>query len=219
MQTNEFIEICDKNDIIFDEKQISQIEVYANELKKWNENVNLISRKDIDNILEKHILHSLTILKYDDIFDNAICLDIGSGGGLPGIPIKIAKPSIKLIMIDSIAKKTNITRQIVNKLALTNVNVINDRVENISKNIIHKNSIDFVIARAVASTDLILKWSIPLIKNNGKIVLLKGGDLSEEIADAKKISNSYKFEEIPINLNGYDYFMKEEKKILVITQK
>jgi 16S rRNA G527 N7-methylase RsmG len=104
-------------------------------------------------------------------------------------------------------------------LALTNVNVINDRVENISKNIIYKNSIDFVIARAVASTDLILKWSIPLIKNNGKIVLLKGGDLSKEIADAKKISNSFKFEEIPINLNGYDYFMKEEKKILVIAQK
>lgn len=219
MLITEFEKICNENNIHLNNEQIRQIEVYANELKKWNENVNLISRKDINNILERHILHSLTILKYVDIFDNAICLDIGSGGGLPGIPIKIARPSIKLIMIDSIAKKTNITRQIVNKLALTNVNVINDRVENIAKNIIYKKSIDFVIARAVARTDLILKWSIPLIKNNGKIVLLKGGDLSEEIADAKKISNSYKFEEIPINLNGYDYFMKEEKKILVIAQK
>lgn len=219
MLITEFEKICNENNINLNNEQIRQIEAYANELKKWNENVNLISRKDINNILENHILHSLTILKYVDIFDNAICLDIGSGSGLPGIPIKIAKPSIKLIMIDSIAKKTNITRQIVNKLALTNVNVINDRVENIAKNIIYKKSIDFVIARAVASTDLILKWSLPLIKNKGKIVLLKGGDLSEEIADAKKISNSYKFEEIPINLNGYDYFMKEEKKILVIAQK
>lgn len=219
MLITEFEKICNENNINLSNEQIKQIEVYENELKKWNENVNLISRKDINNILERHILHSLTILKYVDIFDNAICLDIGSGGGLPGIPIKIAKPSIKLIMIDSIAKKTNITRQIVNKLALTNVNVINDRVENIAKNIIYKKSIDFVIARAVAKTDLILKWSLPLIKNNGKIVLLKGGDLSEEIADAKKISNSYKFDEIPINLNGYDYFMKEEKKILVIAQK
>jgi 16S rRNA (guanine527-N7)-methyltransferase len=218
MQINEFVEICNRNNIILDDKQIARIEDYMEELKKWNENVNLISRKDIDNILDRHILHSLTILKYVSIFDNAICLDIGSGGGLPGIPIKIAKPNIKLIMIDSITKKVNIIRQIIEKLDLINVEIINDRIENLAKNKNFKNSINFIFARAVASTDLILKWSFPLIKNNGRIALLKGGDLSKEIADAQRISKSITIEEIPIKLKGFDYFEKEKKKLIIIGQ-
>ncbi|HPD32929.1 MAG TPA: 16S rRNA (guanine(527)-N(7))-methyltransferase RsmG [Candidatus Kapabacteria bacterium] len=216
MQINEFVEICEENDIYLNTQQIGQIEIYTDELKRWNKYVNLISRKDIDNILDKHILHSLSILKYVPIFDNAICLDIGSGGGLPGIPLKIAKPNMKLIMIDSIAKKINIIKQIVEKLDLKNVELINDRVENLAKNKTYANSIDYVIARAVASTDLILKWSIPLIKNNGKIVLLKGGDLSKEIADANRIAKSIKIEEIPIKLKGFDYFEREKKKLIII---
>jgi len=216
MQINEFVEICEENDIYLNSQQIGQIEIYTDELKRWNKYVNLISRKDIDNILDKHILHSLSILKYVPIIDNAICLDIGSGGGLPGIPIKIAKPNMKLIMIDSIAKKVNIIKQIVEKLDLKNVELINDRVENLAKNKTYANSIDYVIARAVASTDLMLKWSIPLIKNNGKIILLKGGDLSKEIADANRIEKSIKIEEIPIKLKGFDYFEREEKKLIII---
>ena len=216
MQINEFVEICEENDIYLNTQQIGQIEIYTDELKRWNKYVNLISRKDIDNILDKHILHSLSILKYVPIFDNAICLDIGSGGGLPGIPLKIAKPNMKLIMIDSIAKKINIIKQIVEKLDLKNVELINDRVENLAKNKTYANSIDYVIARAVASTDLMLKWSIPLIKNNGKIVLLKGGDLSKEIADANRIAKSIKIEEIPIKLKGFDYFEREKKKLIII---
>ncbi|HRT67977.1 MAG TPA: 16S rRNA (guanine(527)-N(7))-methyltransferase RsmG [Bacteroidota bacterium] len=216
MQINEFVEICEENDIYLNTQQIGQIEIYTDELKRWNKYVNLISRKDIDNILDKHILHSLSILKYVPIFDNAICLDIGSGGGLPGIPLKIAKPNMKLIMIDSIAKKVNIIKQIVEKLDLKNVEIINDRVENLAKNKTYANSIDYVVARAVASTDLMLKWSIPLIKNNGKIVLLKGGDLSKEIADANRIAKSIKIEEIPIKLKGFDYFEREEKKLIII---
>jgi len=216
MQINEFVEICEENDIYLNTQQIGQIEIYTDELKRWNKYVNLISRKDIDNILDKHILHSLSILKYVPIFDNAICLDIGSGGGLPGIPLKIAKPNMKLIMIDSIAKKINIIKQIVEKLDLKNVELINDRVENLAKNKTYANSIDYVVARAVASTDLMLKWSIPLIKNNGKIVLLKGGDLSKEIADANRIAKSIKIEEIPIKLKGFDYFEREKKKLIII---
>ncbi|MEN6294815.1 MAG: 16S rRNA (guanine(527)-N(7))-methyltransferase RsmG [Chloroherpetonaceae bacterium] len=219
MEVQEFIKICNANGISLDNEQISTIERYCDELKYWNEKVNLISRKDIDHILDRHILHSLTILKYVSIFDNANCLDIGTGGGLPGIPLKIAKTTINLSMIDSIAKKVNITRQIVEKLGIGNVRVINDRTENLALKKEYLHNFDFIFARGVASADKITEWSIPLLKRKGKIILLKGGDLSEEIKIAKQIMPTFSFKEIQIDLIDFDYFLKEEKKILVISPK
>ncbi|MGB9912782.1 MAG: 16S rRNA (guanine(527)-N(7))-methyltransferase RsmG, partial [Candidatus Kapaibacteriota bacterium] len=109
MELTEFWTILSANGIILEVEQLKQIERFVKELTYWNDKINLISRKDIDNILENHILHSLSILKYVEIPQKANTLDVGTGGGLPGIPLKIARPDINMILIDSIAKKIKIT--------------------------------------------------------------------------------------------------------------
>jgi 16S rRNA (guanine527-N7)-methyltransferase len=108
-------------------KQIELLEVFAAGLLEWNQKINLISRKDVDNIFVNHILHSLTIAKYFPFNDNTQILDIGTGGGLPGIPLAIFFPNCRFTLVDSIAKKIMVVNDIIEKLQLKNVTARNDR--------------------------------------------------------------------------------------------
>ena len=215
MDAEKFWNICSANNIILDPEQMKMFNSFHDNLKEQNQKVNLISRKDEGNIWSNHILHSLTILKYTDICLKANCLDIGTGGGLPGIPLKIARNDINMTMADSIAKKIKITEELADDTGLKHLTAIRTRVEDISKD----NKYDIIVARAVSKLDKILSWSKKLAKRNTKWALLKGGDLSEEIAIAKEKFPKLYITEKLLELKDYNYFADEDKKIILCEYK
>lgn len=155
--------------------------------KAWNEKVNLVSRKDIDHLTVKHILHSLSLTKYIRFDDGARILDIGTGGGFPGIPLAIYYPNVKFTLLDSIEKKIKVVEDLVRELGLKNVIVKRARAEDF------KEDFDYVVSRAVAPMSELVGWSFKNCKMgqagslpNGWVVL-KGGDLKEELSPYKKV--------------------------------
>ncbi len=140
-----------------------------------HERLNLISRGDISHLWTRHILHSLTIAKYLPGTRGATCLDIGTGGGFPALPLAILLPEVQFMAIDGTQKKIRAVQEMVEALALENVTLEAVRAEDLT------GSYDYVLARAVAPLANLLKWSKPLLKTGGKAIFLKGGDLSMEI--------------------------------------
>ena len=154
--------------------------------KDWNSKVNLISRRDIENLFTNHILHSLSIVNIIEFESSTSVLDVGTGGGFPGIPLAIFFPNVKFTLLDSIGKKIKVVESVSKNLSLSNVTAINDRVEN------HFDKYDFILSRAVAKMDKFYSLvnknfnskSINEIPNG--IISLKGGDLKDELKDFKE---------------------------------
>ncbi len=212
----EFWTLCSANNIVLDMDQIEQFKRFHKELIYWNEKVNLISRKDMDNILERHFIHSLTLLKYLKIEDKARVLDIGTGGGFPGIPLSIAQPKAHYLLADSIAKKIKLTEMFAKHTGNKLVKTYAGRVENLVEDRNYLNSFDIITARAVTRTHTLIEFSEKLLKKGGVYYLLKGGDLTEEINVTKDMYPNVVIKEIPIDFRGVDWFKKEDKKILVV---
>ena len=150
--------------------------------REWNAQINVISRKDIDNLYSHHVLHSLAIARYLqtvpdlwDAFSQAAVLDLGTGGGFPGIPLAILFPQAQFALCDSVGKKTIVAQAVTSALGLTNVQVVNARAESLPQ------TFDFVVSRAVASLTDFYPWVKG--KFTGGILYLKGGDVNEEIAE------------------------------------
>lgn len=159
--------------------QLSQLENYKNILLDWNTKVNLISRKDQDNFEEHHLLHSLAITKFYKFIPHQKVVDIGTGGGLPGIPIAIMFPQTDFILIDSRKNKIIALQEIVYSLQLTNVTVINERVENITI------PFNLAIGRAVGNMRTLINWIMPNIRplqSEPFLIYLKGDDVFDEIS-------------------------------------
>lgn len=219
MDFTEFWTICSINGIILDDEMSENIQRFHRELVYWNQKVNLISRQDVDFILEKHILHSLVILKYEKISYKARLMDVGCGAGFPGTILKIARPDIFLTLVDSISKKLKIAEMLARHTSLRNIQAFAIRAEELSKNPDFRSKFDYITARAVSSTSNLIQWTKDLLKPTGKIILLKGGDLQKEILEANKKFPEFEITEQIIELRGFDYFTKENKKIVVITKK
>lgn len=153
--------------------------------KDWNEKINVISRKDTDSLYEKHILHSLGIAKVMAFADGTKVLDIGTGGGFPGIPLAILFPNVQFTLVDSIGKKITVVKGVAESLGLNNVTAHHIRAEQL------KEKFHFVVSRAVTQMPVFLTWLRGKFekeqfnpKHNG-ILYLKGGDLAEELAGLK----------------------------------
>lgn len=153
--------------------------------KDWNEKINVISRKDTDSLYEKHILHSLGIAKIMEFADNTKVLDIGTGGGFPGIPLAILFPKAQFTLVDSIGKKITVVKGVAESLGLKNVTAHHMRAEQL------KEKFHFVVSRAVTQMPVFLTWLRGKFekdqfnpKHNG-VIYLKGGDLGEELAGIK----------------------------------
>ncbi|NCA84363.1 MAG: 16S rRNA (guanine(527)-N(7))-methyltransferase RsmG [Clostridia bacterium] len=151
----------------------------------WNERVNVISRRDIENLYERHVLHSLAIAKVISFADGTEVIDAGTGGGFPGIPLAILFPEVRFHLIDSIAKKIKVVQAVAESLSLANVTAAAVRLEEI------KETADFVVSRAVTQLPQFAQWAMPRINagaNNSLangILYLKGGDLTAELLQIK----------------------------------
>lgn len=162
-------------------KQEQRLQSLEELYREWNAKINVISRKDIDNVYEHHVLHSLAIAKYletvpglEESFATGEILDLGTGGGFPGIPLAILYPDARFTLCDSVGKKTIVAQAVAQALKLDNVQVVNARAESLGR------QFDFVVSRAVASLPDFFPW-VKGRYNNG-ILYLKGGDVNEEIA-------------------------------------
>lgn len=168
--------------------QIGQFEKLESLYKEWNEKINVISRKDIDGLYEKHVLHSLSIAAISDFPNNSEVVDLGTGGGFPGIPLAIFYPQVKFHLVDSIAKKLKVVDAIAQDIGLTNITTQHSRIEDIKN-----RKFDYVVSRAVAPLKDLWKWSKPILKTKHLpvtarlgpgLICLKGGDLAVEIQES-----------------------------------
>lgn len=154
--------------------------------EEWNSQINVISRKNIDQLYTQHILHSLAIAKAMPFADGSKVLDIGTGGGFPGIPLAILYPEVDFTLVDSIGKKIKVVQAVAHSLDLENVTALHARGEEI------KGQFDFVVSRAVTRLANFIPWTYNKFKKNqlnafpNGILYLKGGDLKEELAEVKK---------------------------------
>ena len=174
-------EFPDLNDV-----QIEQFSKLKNICSEWNNKINIISRKDIDNIYERHILHSLVIAKFIKFNNRTTVLDLGTGGGFPGIPLSIIFPDVNFILVDSIRKKIVVVDEIINSLKLKNVKSEWSRAENLDY------KYDFLVTRAVAKMSLLIEWSKGKFNKNSNnqiangIIALKGGNVDEELKNIQQ---------------------------------
>lgn len=165
------------------EDQILKFEKLEELYKDWNLKINVVSRKDIDELYLRHVLHSLGIVKVQEFKPGSKILDVGTGGGFPGIPLAIMFPESKFHLVDSIGKKIKVVDEVSEGLGLENVTSFNQRVEEISENY------DFIVSRAVAIMPTFVRWVKGKIAKDSKherkngILYLKGGDLSDELKD------------------------------------
>ena len=178
----------------------------------WNQKINVVSRKDIDELYLRHVLHSLGIAKIQRFNEGAEILDVGTGGGFPGIPLAILFPEVKFTLVDAIGKKIKVVQEVIDGLELKNVTAKHARVEEIS------GQFDFIVSRAVAAMPTFVHWTKGKIKKDSAherkngILYLKGGDLTEEL-------KGYKTVQI-FDLKDYfteDFF--ETKKVVYLPQK
>lgn len=176
-------------------KQKEQLAAFADAIAEWNEKINLVSRADVENLPKRHILHSLAIAKTLAFKPGATVIDVGTGGGFPGIPLAIAFPEARFLLIDSIGKKIKVVQDCIARLGLENAVALQGRAEEVDR------QVDFVVARAVTQLPKFMEWIRKKIKRsafhdlpNG-VLYLKGGDLSEEFAAIPEKATAYPIRE------------------------
>jgi 16S rRNA (guanine527-N7)-methyltransferase len=206
-----------ENQLSISDYQVERLAHFADLLVKKNEEVNLVSRKDTENIIENHIFISSFITEYLPTSANRF-LDIGTGGGLPGIPLAITKPLKRGVLVDSTGKKTEAVSEFIQKLKLGNLVVENSRVESDEFIKKHKNKFDLIVSRGTVPLIILFRYSLPLIKDKAYLAVIKGGQLEEEFktAELKYRSHIKKSTIFDLSYKPSNIRNKKGKKIILL---
>lgn len=187
MELNEFSKKMqnklDYFEINITEKQISQLYNYMNLLIEWNEKMNLTAIVEPDEIIIKHFIDSLTINKF--LNKNSNLLDVGTGAGFPGIPLKIIRDDMSIKLMDSLNKRIIFLEEVIKRLKLENITAIHSRAEELGNNKEYRQNFDYITSRAVAPLNYLVEYMIPFAKNNGKCICMKGSNIEEELKEAQ----------------------------------
>ncbi len=221
-----FVSVCSRNGLPVSEDQAAKLEAYRLLLVDRNRRVNLISRKDEENFYPKQVMNCVSFLFKTSLKRGARILDLGTGGGLPGIPIKILSPDVDMCLLDSIAKKTAAVLSISNELNLAKVEVVTGRAEELAKTHEFEGKFDYVISRAAGKLDELAKWSRGFLKGEephigdmipvGTLIVLKGGDLVEELKHARNLKFVKSITVDEISFEGMDELDNKEKKLVLV---
>ncbi len=173
------------------DEAIRRLQQFAALLQDWNRKINLVSRRDVDFLWEHHILPSLLVLHVVEFSPGEAVLDIGSGGGFPAIPLKIVRPDLQMVLVESIRKKARFLEDAIDSLELGAITVINERVEQLGAHRELAHRFDTVTARAVADVATLYRWGKPLLKSDGRWVLWKG---EQDLTDLEKAQHQWGFQ-------------------------
>ena len=227
---NWFISICTVNGLRISDDQASLFEKYRTLLLAANSQLNLISRKDEDNFYPNHALNSISFLFRKSLIPDADMMDLGTGGGLPGIPVQIIyNREMRVTFVDSISKKTAALSEILRELGLRRGRVVNARAEDLSKKGDFQAHFDYVISRAAGKLDDVAKWSRGFLKDSGvasgetippgTLIVLKGGAFEEELKHTRSMKSVASADAVNTTFQGMDEIYNKEKKLVLISYK
>lgn len=174
-------------DILFNDEQLNKFYNYMNLLLEWNEKINLTAITNPEEIVLKHFIDSLTINKY--IERNKNIVDVGTGAGFPGIPLKIYRPDVKVTLVDSLNKRIIFLNEVIDNLKLSDIYTVHSRIEDFGKDKKYREKFDYVTARAVANLSVLSEYLIPITKVNGKCICMKGSEIEEEVDNSRNAIN------------------------------
>lgn len=183
----ELLEKSNNINIKLNEEQIDKFYKYMELLLEWNNRINLTAITDCKDIILKHFVDSMTISKYINKGESLI--DVGTGAGFPGIPLKIIREDINVTLLDSLNKRINFLNEVIESLELKDIDTVHSRVEEFAKNKKHRESFDVVTSRAVANLTTLSEYMLPLAKVGGTSICMKGSEVDEEIEESKKAIN------------------------------
>lgn len=179
----EIIKQAKQIEILLSEQQVEEFYTFMKTLLEWNEKINLTAIKEPKEIIQKHFIDSLTISKY--INEKSKIIDVGTGGGFPGIPIKIKSKSIEVTLLDSLNKRLVYLNELISKLKLDNIKTIHYRAEEAGQNKEYREKFDIATSRAVAPLNILVEYLMPFIKVNGICICMKGSNIQEELENSK----------------------------------
>ena len=199
---DKFIEEANKINIVFTDIQLKQFRTYYEMLVEKNKVMNLTGITEWDEVLEKHFLDSISLIRAIDLNQTMTVMDMGTGAGFPGIPLKIAFPNLQVTLADSLNKRVLFLQEVIDELKLEGIEAIHGRAEDLARDKKYREQYDLSVSRAVANLSTLSEYCLPFVKLGGKFVSYKSGEIEEEVTASKsalfllggKITNTVKFE-------------------------
>jgi len=177
---------CTNIGLSFDEDKYNKFIQYKDMIQEWNQKVNLTAITEDSEIIKKHFIDSIKIFKFQGLKDADRIIDIGTGGGFPGIPMKIMFPDMEVVLLDSLNKRINFLNEVINKLGLKKITAIHGRAEDFAREAAYREGFDAVVSRAVANLTTLSELCIPYVKVGGNFIAMKGPAIDEELKEAQK---------------------------------
>lgn len=180
---NNMIELARKINIELEDEQVQKYFDYMNLLLEWNEKVNLTAITEMEDVILKHFIDSMTILKYIENSKNII--DVGTGAGFPGIPVAIMQPEVEITLLDSLNKRIMFLEEVAKKINLKNIKTVHSRAEDFGQNKLNRENYGIAVSRAVANMSSLVEYLLPLVKVGGVCICMKGSEIDKELEEAK----------------------------------